>query len=426
MKKLLTTIFLLCSFLISVYAQKKISVLFIGNSYTYVNNLPSLVEQIGYTMGDSIFVDQYTVGGYSLQAHLLDVNTAAKINQQPWDYVVLQEQSQYPSYPPAQVLAGVIPPAIELDSMIKANNPCSKTIFYMTWGRKYGDAGNCGWNPPVCTYEGMQQRLKDSYLLMADTTQGIVAPVGEAFHLSIQTDSTVELYQTDYSHPSLEGSFLAACTFYSTLMHKQIINQNFTAGLSVMMAAYLQNIAWQTVIDSSELWNLGVNEPFANFTWHQIGNGLVQFNSPANQNYQHIWYFGDSTTSIAAQPTHQYSYSQYFGVSHVLYDSCSYDSTIVITNVSFVAGIQQLDNVGDEIIFDQSSHSLIIDFKNLSAKNVQLVFYCSAGAICLKEDFVSDGKKIISLKNFASGNYVAKVFDRDGHVWIAKKFVLVH
>ena len=73
---------------ISAQAGKNISVLFIGNSYTYTNNLPQMVQQIGYTMGDSIFVDSYTPGGYFLLQHSQDSNTINKINQQPWDYVV--------------------------------------------------------------------------------------------------------------------------------------------------------------------------------------------------------------------------------------------------------------------------------------------------------------------------------------------------
>ena len=158
---------------------KNISVLFIGNSYTYTNNLPQMLQQIGYTMGDSIFVDSYTPGGYSLLQHSQDTNAINKINQQPWDYVVLQDQSQRPSFEPAFVDTAVIPYALFLDSVVHANNACTQTVFYMTWGRKYGDASNCAAYPPVCTYEGMQQRLKESYLQMSDTCHAIVSPVGE-------------------------------------------------------------------------------------------------------------------------------------------------------------------------------------------------------------------------------------------------------
>jgi hypothetical protein len=421
-------IFLL-SFSNNAFAQgsKNISVLFIGNSYTYVNNLPSMVQQIGYSMGDSIFVDESTVGGYSLEDHSTYPNTLLKINQQPWDYVVLQDQSQKPSLEPGFVDTAVIPYALFLDSLIHANNACTKTAFYMTWGRKYGDASNCAFYPPVCTYSGMQQRLKESYLLMSDTCKAIVAPVGEAFNLSIQTDSSLNLYQSDLSHPSVEGSFLSANTIYSTITHKQVINQDYTAGLPVDTAAYLQYIAWTTVKDSSMLWNLGVNEPFAYFNYYMAGNLLAQFICPGNQNYQHIWYFGDTTTSTIAEPLHQYAYSFYFTVSHVVYDSCSYDSSVAVINVIGTNGVQNLNYQNNDIRYDERLQSLIIDLGNQPHDIFQLVIYNSAGMECLKNEFSFDGeKKIISLKNFSKGIYVVKLLNEKRKSFLTQKISLIH
>ncbi|MEP7167909.1 MAG: DUF4886 domain-containing protein [Bacteroidota bacterium] len=406
---------------------KNISVLFIGNSYTYVNNLPGIVQQIGYSMGDSIFVDQSTVGGYSLEEHSTYPPTLSKINQQPWDYVVLQDQSQKPSLEPGYVDTAVIPYALFLDSLIHVNNVCTKTVFYMTWGRKYGDASNCAFYPPVCTYEGMQQRLKESYLLMGDTCHGIVAPVGEAFHLSIQTDSAFNLYQTDFSHPSLEGSFLAASTIYSTITHKQIINQNYTAGLPVDTAAYLQYTAWATVKDSSLLWNLGVNEPFALFDYQMTGNLLAQFICPGNQNYQHTWYFGDTTTSTIAEPLHQYGYSFYFTVSHVVYDSCSYDSTVAVINITGTNGIQKFENHDYELFFDNQLQSLIFNSAVEPGEVFQIVLYNSAGKECLKKELVADGnKKLISLKNFSEGIYISKLLNEKRKSFFTQKISILH
>src|SRR6185436_10409490 len=345
----------------------------------------------------TIFVDQSTVGGYSLQDHSIYAPILAKINQQPWDYVVLQDQSQKPSLDPAFVDTAVIPYALFLDSLIYVNNPCTKTVFYMTWGRKYGDASNCAFYPPVCTYEGMQQRLKESYLLMGDTCHAVVAPVGEAFHLSVQTDSSLNLYQTDFSHPSLEGSFLAANAIYSTITHKQVINQNYTAGLPVDTAAYLQYIAWATVKDSSMLWNLGVNDPFANFNYYMVNqNFLTQFVCAGNTNYQHIWYFGDTTASTAAEPLHQYLYSYYFTVAHVVYDSCSYDSSVAVINVTGTSGVQNFNSQGAEIFFDNYSGSLIINLPDYSSESFRVVLYNAEGKECLNEKFTFDeNRKII-------------------------------
>ena len=70
---------------------------------------------------------------------MLSTIRPSRIRSGSWDFVVLQEQSQLPSFPIEQVTAEVFPYARYLDSVIKAHNSCAQTIFYMTWGRKNGD-----------------------------------------------------------------------------------------------------------------------------------------------------------------------------------------------------------------------------------------------------------------------------------------------
>jgi hypothetical protein len=151
----------LCSGL--VVQAKTLRVLFIGNSYTAVNNLPSQIAQLADGTHDTLIYDMSAPGGYTFQQHTTNTTTLSKIQQGNWDYVVLQEQSQLPSFPDAQVASDVYPYAHALDSIIHENNPCAKTIFYVTWGRKNGDASNCAFFPPVCTYDGMDSLLQLRY-----------------------------------------------------------------------------------------------------------------------------------------------------------------------------------------------------------------------------------------------------------------------
>ena len=85
MKKFLLVLFFIPLF---VYSQQKKEVLFIGNSYTYVNDLPTLVEQIALTFGDTLIHDSSTPGGANFSMHSANSQTISKINQQQWDYVV--------------------------------------------------------------------------------------------------------------------------------------------------------------------------------------------------------------------------------------------------------------------------------------------------------------------------------------------------
>ena len=210
-----------------ISSAEKRKILFLGNSYTYYNDLPNTLKQLALSLGDTLEVDSYTPGGASFQSLSNDANTLAKIQLPGWDYVVLQAQSQEPAFSPAQVQSDTYPFAKKLDSLIHISNPCAETIFYMTWGRKNGDAGNCAAYPPICTYEGMQQRLRESYLEMSNTNHATCSPVGVAWRTFRVAHPAVELYNPDESHPSVNGTYLAACTFYCSIYHKTTLGANY-------------------------------------------------------------------------------------------------------------------------------------------------------------------------------------------------------
>ena len=277
-------------------------VLFIGNSYTYYNNLPEMISNIANDLGDTVNYDQNTPGGTSLYAHSQNQTTINKINQQNWDFVVLQDQSQRPSLSPSYVAASVYPYATQLVNLINSNYICSEPVFYMTWGRKYGDQTNCQSYPPVCTFLGMQERLRDSYLTMGLDNNASVSPVGIAFKNSISLDSTIDLYTSDNSHPSIYGSYLAACTFYSTIFKKSSVGCSFKPNaINQSDALFLQQVASSTVLDSMFVWNVFQ----AQFDFNQNGNVFDFINKSSNfENC--IWDFGDGNQSTDFNPTHTY------------------------------------------------------------------------------------------------------------------------
>jgi hypothetical protein len=74
----------------------------VGNSYTSYNNLPVLFQDLSSSLGKTVVVDSKLNGGYTFQSHANDPVTYQKMNSAEWDYVVLQAQSQEPSFPYAQ------------------------------------------------------------------------------------------------------------------------------------------------------------------------------------------------------------------------------------------------------------------------------------------------------------------------------------
>ena len=83
-----------------------------------------------------------------------------------------------------QVSYYIIPEVKTIVETIRARNPCSLPVFYLTWGKRDGDYINCndGNLNYLCSFEGIQDRLTESYSTYAYITQPArVAPAGEAW-----------------------------------------------------------------------------------------------------------------------------------------------------------------------------------------------------------------------------------------------------
>lgn len=263
--------FFTLALLISLYgsAQHNKKVLFLGNSYTYGNNLPGLVANIAESLGDSLYHDQNTPGGYTLNGHSTNSNSIGKIQQDGWDYVVLQDQSQIPSLNPTFVAANSLPYAMALSDTIYKYNDCGKPLFFMTWGRQNGDAANCANYPPSCTYVGMQGRLRSSYLLMGTQNNAPTSPVGAVWREFRDNFPNTNLYAGDGSHPNLNGSYLAACTFYASIYHKSPIGAWKPTNMDSTLAFTIQTQTNTTVFDSLNVWGIDTMLPPKSVTYYQ-------------------------------------------------------------------------------------------------------------------------------------------------------------
>jgi hypothetical protein len=290
----------------SVFSQTKKKVLFLGNSYTAYNNLPQLVADVALSAGDTVVFSSNTPGGYTLQGHSTDATSLSLISAGDWDHVVLQEQSQRPSFPLNQVQSSVFPYARALDSIAHALNPCVQTVFYMTWGRKNGDASNCAVWPPVCTYAGMDSLLRLRYMQMAQDNDAMVSPVGAIWRHIRNTYPGIELYQTDESHPSLAGSYAAACAFYTVFFRKNPGLIATDAGLDPLVASQIRQAATAVAFDSLSNWFVDAYDATSAFTFSNNGLSTTFQNNSSFADY-HNWDFGDGYTSTQVNPTHVYA-----------------------------------------------------------------------------------------------------------------------
>ena len=206
-------------------------VLFLGNSFTYFHDLPVMAARLTGWDTDSV-----TRGGAYLHQFLdpkdeLNARMEAALEKGPWDYVVLQEQSFNAVGNPEDFLKSVK----GLCEKIRALG--AAPVLYCSWAYKEGgpflqEAG--------LSYQQMMEGLLASYTRAAQENQALIAPVGPAF---AQLQKDYPLYDPDTLHPSLYGSFLAACVICQTISPKVSFSSWIPEGMEQAAADTFQRKA---------------------------------------------------------------------------------------------------------------------------------------------------------------------------------------
>ena len=277
--------------------------LFIGNSYTSVNDLPAMVAGLAEAAGGrKIEVDRHLVGGCTLEKHVKDQKAIDKIRAAKWDVVVLQEHSLRPVIDRQSMHEY----ARLLDAEIKQQG--AKTVFYLTWARQHIPDMQEGADPAKspeyakamygisgvakttdfetwCQQQkaGLAGGLNGAYFDIAKELGAGVAPVGIAWKMALAADPPFVLHSPDKSHPNPTGTYLAACVFYATLLDANPVGlpgkirrgDKVLADIPDDQAKRLQEIAWAAVrkrpavetqttrTDSADRFTVAAEEPAA-------------------------------------------------------------------------------------------------------------------------------------------------------------------
>jgi hypothetical protein len=216
-------------------------VLFVGNSYTYHNDLPRILQQLAVAAEQDRLpeVRGVTLPDYTLADHWLGEASEA-IRQGTWDFVVLQEQSTLPITHPDTLLHY----GSKLAEEISARG--AQPLLFVTWAHK--------------TRPTSQDTLTEAYRKLARATGATVAPVGPAWEVVMQRHPDIPLHMSDGSHPTPEGSYLSACVFYAVLYGSSPVGLPRVSFETVYplrrirpvrlapdRAEILQSVAWVTV-----------------------------------------------------------------------------------------------------------------------------------------------------------------------------------
>ena len=145
-----------------------VRVLFVGNSLTFKNDLPELVHRLGGAR-TPIFAGSFTAPGWQLWQFAGDRGLERLLHDVHWDVVVLQEQSQIPSFPADDRAREFIPYVERLAD--EARRSGAQPLLFVTWAHRTGDRRNFSGD----TYAAMQQRVVDGYREAAHAASAAVA-----------------------------------------------------------------------------------------------------------------------------------------------------------------------------------------------------------------------------------------------------------
>ena len=209
-------------------------VLFIGNSYTSVNDLPGTFAALARSGGLHADVGMIAPGGAFLADHARNPDVAAAIAGRGWTAVVLQEQSELPAAQGA-LETRILPAAQTLVSLSTADG--ARPFLLETWAHRDG------WPDGHMNRAEMQAAIDATYGRLAGRLGATVVPAGEAWARASREAPSIELWQADGSHPTPAGTYLAACVLYASLTGRSPIGLSETGGIDTATAATLQRIA---------------------------------------------------------------------------------------------------------------------------------------------------------------------------------------
>jgi hypothetical protein len=223
-------------------SQPQKRALFVGNSFTFYNDLEQLFENLASNAGISIDATRVAVGSSTLEyfadpTHVNGQQLAAVLEgQSNFDYVILQEQSTRPINYPNRFLNA----ARALRDKIHATQANAEIYLYETWGcpAKDGESQYGGAVP------AMEAKLRAAYAETGETLGIPVSWVGKAFTDIYENHKEINLYQPDQTHPTYAGSYLSACLHVMTVLGVDPRTLTFRGSLSEANAAIVRQAAY--------------------------------------------------------------------------------------------------------------------------------------------------------------------------------------
>lgn len=228
----LTSLLAICVAAQGLAKPTELNVLFIGNSLTYVNDVPEMVKVIAKHNGKTFKYKMVAYPDFSLEDHWKKGDALKAIKDGKWDYVVLQQGSSALPASRTNLIEFVNRFAEEIKKVR------AKPALFMVW-----------------PYESRKldfDRVHGSYELAAKGVDGVFVPAGDAWRSAWKQKPDLKLY-SDGLHATAHGSYLAAGVIYKVLYNESIIElpaKMKTGSVKIELSTQEKELTRQAIIDA--------------------------------------------------------------------------------------------------------------------------------------------------------------------------------
>jgi hypothetical protein len=405
-------IFLLFNFTLA-FSQAQKKVLFIGNSITYFNNMPTLFDSIANEKGKNVLVDMYAPGGTGFVDHVADNNVYTLFKNNIWDIVILQ--------PGSSESAGVSWPSdttaqrgIQMMDSIKKYSPCAKILLFEI---PYGVPSATAYN----IYFQVQAQIKDTLTQIADIMQIPFVAAGECArqHYASQQDLLLHNSYNDI-HPNLNGSYLIACAMFCAIFQESVSGVNFNGGVSIANATYFQDIADNVILTNKSQWRINTYNLHSEFSTTNVTGSIIDFTNLSTNYTSLFWDFGDGTTSSTSNPQHQYFTSGNKTVTLSAMNNGCTDTFTKAINIILPLDLNKVNQANNLIIYPNPVTTTLNVKQDLS-KNIKYKILNITGQE-IQTGTINSFEKQISVLSLSEGIYFLQLYDKNITL-VQQKFV---
>lgn len=252
-----------------------VKIFFLGNSATYYNDMPLMVKGLATASGKDVEITSITASGYKLSQYIEENSyyfnlIKSTLTETKFDYIVVQDHREVMIQNPTKSESSFI----VLKELFDKNG--AQVIIYETQADSEGRTFKINNSEVFLDHSMMQYYLTKNYFYIGNKYNVEVSAAGPNYTRCSEMFPEIKLYNKDKLHPSVEGSYLAACTLYESIFNESAFNNGFLPGSEYDTENLLEDMSVENAVKIQSLCDVRLDLISYNLTLNKATQGVLE------------------------------------------------------------------------------------------------------------------------------------------------------